>query len=303
MTEPESFRFPAVTDETIERYKQNYRIPHSTTITKDMVQHHIDVEFGLTQKLLNSKREERAGVWESSYNELYRQLPWLTDSASIYEEDQSLEYQHILKLIPPGSAVIEIGSGKGLLANYLTQNNRQCVATEIASERGIRDDGPVSWHETDGIHLDKFEPDKNYDTIISMQVIEHFHPDDVREHFTGAFKLLQPGGQYVFTTPHVFFGPADFSTVLLLDRSYFMHLKEYTHRELGEIASEVGFRDIAAVYVPPTRFRRMFPFVLRSRMLYRYLCVLERLLDGARVPRILLRALLFHRDVFLVVTK
>lgn len=134
-------------------------------------------------------------------------------------------------------------------------------------------------------------------------MIEHFHPDDVPAHFAAAAAILRPGGSYVFTTPHAFLGPADLSRVLLLRRPHFMHLKEYTHRELGAIARRAGFRKVSAVYVPPMAVRRKIPFMFSSPLFYHYLSAMERLLDRVRLPRLLLRALLFHNDVFLVVTK
>jgi hypothetical protein len=82
-----------------------------------------------------------------------------------------------------------------------------------------------------------------------------------------------------------------------------MHLKEYTHDELGMVAQRVGFRNVAAIYIPPMPIRKRFPVVLRSRLLYFYLSMLERLFGHRRPPRILLRALLFHGNVFLVATK
>ncbi|HWA17671.1 MAG TPA: class I SAM-dependent methyltransferase [Devosia sp.] len=214
-----------------------------------------------------------------------------------------LEYGHFLRLIPDGAKCIDIGSGVGYLATYLTEHGRPCVATEITPERGLREDTVLTWHETDGIHLGNFEPHGTYDAVVSTQVIEHFHPDDVEEHFRGACALLRPGGKYVFNTPHAFLGPQDLSRVFLLDRPRFMHLKEYTHRDLGEIASRAGFSNVTAVYIPPSSIRRRLPLVLNSHLLYLYLTGMERLLAGVRLPPLLLRAMLFSGDVFMTATK
>jgi SAM-dependent methyltransferase len=199
--------------------------------------------------------------------------------------------------------VIEIGSGVGLLATYLTENERPCIATEITGERGIREGGRVAWHSTDGVHLEQFESQGPYDVILSTQVLEHLHPDDIERHFEGALALLRPGGIYILETPHAFLGPADLSRVFSLDQPRFMHLKEYTHRELGTAALRAGFRKLSAVYLPPTAVRRRLPILLRGSWLYTHLSRLEKLHQNIRLPRVILRALLFHGNAFMIVTR
>jgi len=93
------------------------------------------------------------------------------------------------------------------------------------------------------------------------------------------------------------------SRVFAYDRARFMHLKEYTHAELGRLARQAGFGSLCAVYVPPVPIRAKLPFMVRGRWLYRYLTLLERLIGGRRVPKPVLRLLLFHCDVFLVAVK
>jgi 2-polyprenyl-3-methyl-5-hydroxy-6-metoxy-1,4-benzoquinol methylase len=300
----DDFQFPTITDETIARYRQNYGLPSSVTVTEQMVRQHVELEHHLTERLLNSRPDNRTAVWVQSYDQLYHDLPWLAETSAPGDTSDDLEFSHFLKLIPTGSSVIEIGSGAGSLSRYLTERARPCVATDITEERGgTRKTDSVEWHATDGVHLDDYEDGREYDVVLSTQVIEHLHPDDVERHFRGAFELLKPDGSYVFNTPHVFLGPADLSRVFAYDRARFMHLKEYTHAELGTLARRAGFGRLCAVYVPPIPIRARFPFMLRGRWLYRYLTVMERLIGGARIPRPILRLLFFHCDVFLIAVK
>jgi len=292
-----------ISDEVIARYRSVFSIPTHVPVTEDMIWQHVNLEYKLTGILLQSTPDERSTVWAESYDQLYGELPWLAQYSGGDESVTNLQYSYLLKIIPEGTKSIEIGSGSGRLARYLTRNNRPCIATEITPKRGERADREIEWHATDGIHLTDYEGPATYSSAISMQVIEHFHPDDVYQHFQSMFELLKPNGRYILTTPHAFLGPADLSTVFRLERPYFMHLKEYTHRELGDIARKVGFRTVAAVYIPPTAVRKNFDVKIYSRLLYRYLRMMERLIGQSRPPHLLLRALLFRGDVFLVVTK
>ena len=262
------------------------------------------IYYALTEQLLSSRPDNRTAIWVESYDRLYHDLPWLTGAPPASATNTDLEFSHFLKLIPVGANVIEIGSGAGSLSRYLTEHGRPCVATDITEERGgTRTNDSVEWHATDGVHLDDYEDRRQYDVVLSTQVIEHLHPDDVERHFRGAFGLLKPGGSYVFNTPHLFMGPADLSRVFAYDRARFMHLKEYTHAELGALARRAGFGRLRAVYVPPAPVRAKLPLILRGRWLYTYLTAMERLIGGRSVPKPILRALLFHCDVFLVAIK
>lgn len=300
---PDGWQFPEVTDATVERYRRNYALGEDCQVTGEMVRHHMELEYQLTQRLLRSDPGSRTKVWAECYDQLYRGVPWLADNTAASNTSPALLYGHLLKLIPPCSKVIEIGSGAGTLAAYLTENGRRCIATEITSARGVRDSGNVVWHHTDGVHLADFEPRAGFDVVISMQVLEHLHPDDIQEHLANALALLKPGGRYILTTPHAFLGPADLSLVFEFDRPRFMHLKEYTHRELGAVARRAGFSKVAAAYTPPMPIRRRLDFLLCSRALFVYLSTMELILQRVRIPRVLLHGLLFRGDVFLVLTR
>lgn len=299
----DEWSFPEITDAVVARYRDNYSIPSEVTVTKSMVKQHVELEHSLKSRLINSLPEERTDLWIESYGQLYRDLPWLAETSSMATRSLDTQFSQFLSLIPAGADVIEIGSGIGVLAQYLTEHGRTCIATDITPERGDRDSASISWHLTDGINLDKYEPPSRYDFVLSTQVVEHFHPDDVQRHFEGAYKVLKEGGSYILTTPHVFLGPADLSRVFSFNKAHFMHLKEYTHRELGSIARRAGFARLYAVYIPPAGVRKFIPIVVKSRLLYSYLSSLERLLRNRRTPKLLLRALLFHGDVFMVATK
>ncbi len=301
-----------IDERTVAKYKQNYSIPAEATVTTDMVRHHWMLERSLTKTLLASNPQNRWTTWEYCYSKLYSECPWLNSLSVPRHASDELAYGHFLSLVGRARTIYEIGSGEAGLIKYLASLGYQCVATEVTRERGQREAvGPVKfeWHTSDGVNLGQFEPANQYDVVISTQVIEHLHPDDLIQHLVGVHTILRPGGKYIFNTPYHFFGPADLSRVFGKPAPVCMHLKEYFYWELVAALRKAGFVDIEGVYLPPAPVRTYVPFVLESKIYLAYARVMEHLLIflqqrlGIRLPRIVLRALLFTGDVFLTARK
>ncbi len=144
--------------------------------------------------------------------------------------------------------------------HILALNGYECKGTEITRERGEKllpgSYTNLSWGISDGVHLDKFEPPDTYDVVVSDQVIEHIHPDDLESHLKSVYSILKRGGRYIFSTPNKYTGPHDVSRVFRLNEPAGMHLKEYTCRELFEATRRAGFDSVHYGFVPK-RFRVM----------------------------------------------
>lgn len=256
----------------VRRYRKNYNLGRE--ISEEEVRRHWEVESALTQRLLESSKNNRWSVFQECYTELYSELPWLNKS----EEEPAENLHPWLKVVPDRASVFEVGSGKAHLLKFLASHGHDCVATEITEERGERHaagSGDLKWHVTDGVNLARFEPPSSYDAVISTQVVEHLHPDDMLDHLKNVREILRPGGCYIFDTPHAGFGPSDVSRVYGLDRAVCMHLKEYDFIELGELLTRAGFRSVKAVL-----FRRrpitIGPVV--SKWFFRYCCTWDQIM-------------------------
>ena len=288
----------------VERYRSNYGIPEEEPLTEEQVRHHLRFERELTEELLTSSPEDRWEAFERCYGRLYRELPWL------HAADSARELGDWPTLIgPPPRRVYEVGSGQGGLAGALAAHGYDVVATEVTRERGgERAEWPgLSWAHTDGVHLDRFAPRAAFDAVVSNQVVEHLHPDDLVAHFEGAHALLRPGGRYVLETPHALEGPADISAVFGEERPIGMHLREYTYGELARVARRAGFARVAAPLGLPARVRARLALSVRPSGPYlAYLRGLEAALGripGQRRRRAATRALkvpLFTRGLTLV---
>jgi SAM-dependent methyltransferase len=253
--------------DVVSKYRLTYGLGED--IGPEHVNAHRDLEERLTRALLASTTESRWQVFSDAYTELYQSVPWLNTS----EESEPTRLTAWLSLLPEPCDVFEIGSGRAALLRELVRRGHRCVATEITQERGskhLAESDGLQWHITDGVHLASFEPEEAFDVVISTQVIEHFHPDDLLTHFEHARRILRPGGRYLFDTPHRSSGPHDLSRVFDFDRAKFMHLKEYTHDELANALHTAGFDTVKAV-IP---FRRG---VIQTRIGLHLMRLLDRL--------------------------
>ncbi len=312
MTEPRG-------QELIDRYKKNYNIPADAEIKEEMILRHWELEKRLTEELLTSTPENRWDVFERCYSTLYGELWWLnqfigTGSTIL----PSQRYKNWIELIgQPPKKIYEIGSGKGDMITYLASYGFECKATEITRERGKNMLQNLlicnlSWGISDGVHLERFESPDSYDVVISDQVIEHLHPDDLYEHFKGVFSVLSSEGRYIFATPHRYMGPSDVSKVFKCDKPVGMHLKEYTYQELKDLLEQAGFKDICAVLRTPVKIAQLSGIYIKpkaSSTYLAYLCAVEKLVSlipyqsyRRKAAKILI-LILFSSGIFIIAKK
>lgn len=231
--------------EIVRRYSDNYNLKGRISI-EEVIAHTI-LEGQLADRLLASSKQERAQIFENCYNQLYSELPWLVSSGN---KSGGEVWNNLIK---PNSKIYEIGSGAGYLINYLANKGHSCTGTDVSSERVKNSSSSipknkVTWAVTDGINLSNNEVEGTYDYVISDQVIEHMHPDDIVKHFFEAKLILKKNGEYLVRTPNAMFGPADLSRVFGLDKPIFMHLKEYSFQEITIIAKSAGFSSVTAIF-------------------------------------------------------
>lgn len=289
-------------------------MPEDAAITEEMVLRHWSLERELTRRLLASSSEERWEVFESAYSKLYSELPWLNElvGAGPVETGPFEDWGHLIGDAPKD--VYEVGSGKGQLIHWLAEQGHRCKGSEVTRERGERwavEHPNLMWGVTDGINLDRFEEPGSFDVVMSDQVIEHLHPDDLVPHLEGARALLRAGGRYVFSTPHAHYGPMDVSRVFGREKPEGMHLKEYLWSEIDLAARQAGFARVEAVLRMPRKIRRRLggkPKPAASSFYLGYLKVIEA--GISKLPRqswrrrtARLSKLVLFEGVFAVATK
>jgi 2-polyprenyl-3-methyl-5-hydroxy-6-metoxy-1,4-benzoquinol methylase len=290
----------------VERYRRNYGIPASTPLTAADVARHLERELELTERLLASAPEERREVFDACYSSLYEELPWLN------EADATRGVGDWPALIgPPPARVYEVGSGQGGLAVALAARGYDVTASEITLERGGERPAHerLRWGETDGVHLDRYAAAGTYDAVVSNQVVEHLHPDDLPAHLRGALALLRAGGIYALNTPLAWHGPADIGAVFGFDAPVGMHLREYRYGELRDLARAAGFGTVKAAVGLPSRVRHRVGGSMHASAAYcDYVVGVEQALDrlpsfAAKRAAAFLRAPLLPRTLLVVAVK
>ncbi|MBM3936249.1 MAG: class I SAM-dependent methyltransferase [Sphingomonadales bacterium] len=137
--------------------------------------------------------EPMAGGDEDFYNTLQHK-PW-------YYVDHKHEFDLALPCIEPGSAVLEVGSGKGNFARFLQNSGRphrytgldfSSQAQRMAASNGI-DIRIQSIQEFADSHSDV------YDVVCAFQVLEHVV--EIRSFLNAVAQALKPGGLMLIAVP------------------------------------------------------------------------------------------------------
>jgi SAM-dependent methyltransferase len=291
----------------VARYRDYYHLPDGVEISAEMVQRHWSLERELTRRLLCSTPDRRWETFEQCYTSLYSELPWLNQSVGVQaDQDSPAErfrgWADLIGASP--KSIYEIGSGHADMLRYLVSLGHRGKATEITRERGRHDAdgvGPLEWGTTDGVHLDRFELPGSWDYVVSDQVIEHLHPDDLVEHLRSARAILVEGGEYILSTPHRYRGPSDVSALFGADVACGMHLKEYTYREMIRALKTSGYGRLRAVFGLPRPLGHLLGSrfaVRRSKIYLGWVVLMETAVSLVPSQRIRRRIMRYARVAF-----
>lgn len=163
----------------------------------------------------------------------------------------------ILKFIDKNDNVLEIGSGRGYTCFMLSPYVKSIVGIEVSSS-GIKESQDIStkmgltnveFKQISATDLiDHFESN-HFNICTCIDVLEHLHPDDAREHLQQAFSILKPGGKYFIQMPNRLTGPHDITKTELPDAKAALgfHLNESTYREVIGLMKTIGFEKIRIV--------------------------------------------------------
>jgi len=254
-----------------------------------------NLEFYYAKRLRESSFRERRRLYNEAYS-IVSKLAIQRFKSSNPEERTAgtsrLLTQLLCQLVDKDDDVLEIGCGRGYTCLMLAPHVKSIVGTEVSeaslieseeilSQRKIKNAEikPVSAFEL----IDNFSKNE-FNVCISIDVIEHLHPEDAKEHLKQVFHVLKPGGRYIVVMPNRISGPHDITKDEYPEAKEALgfHLNESTYREMTNIMRTIGFNKFQ-VFHPQKSYKRCikplflwYQFSIISEMVYKKLPYLFR---------------------------
>ena len=224
----------------------------------------------------NSEMRKIARDPEHLLNELAEEF--LPDCVDYWREFNRFRFnlKQLLPLLPPGSSVLDLGAGNGVMSVALQQAGVNVTAADNwrpYSPPGSRQDEPsmlrmgerdrilerLETHKVRAVETDLIKgnlplSDGTFDVVIIMAVIEHF-PGSPKKILEEAKRVLKPGGILVIEVPNI--AALRNRLKLLLGRSihfsiedwyesdpFYGHFRELTRAELKKHADFLGMKTL-----------------------------------------------------------
>ena len=177
---------------------------------------HYEVERELAARLREASPRERAALYTSTYDELFRRLPnhpqlVRKHDPSVTRSGVDLQMVILRRYLGGDSVFLEMGPGDCSLTREAARHARHCYGIDVSTEITRKDDWPANLELiiSDGTSVPV--PEGSVDVAYSNQLMEHLHPDDAKEQLTNLHRALRTGGRYICRTPNRLSGPHDIS--------------------------------------------------------------------------------------------
>lgn len=184
------------------------------------------------------------------------QEPEASSATEFGNLDANVRFLRGTNAMVPGQRVLEIGSGRGSMLQWLQQHGLEAVGLEINPDL-IADararDSSVSVVRATGTALPFATA--SFDLVVSFDVFEHIADSDA--HLLEVTRVLRPGGSYLLQTPNKWTNTV-FETIRWRSFTRWRadHCALHSHRELSRRFRQHGFQVVFADVPVVTPFFR-----------------------------------------------
>jgi 2-polyprenyl-3-methyl-5-hydroxy-6-metoxy-1,4-benzoquinol methylase len=189
------------------------------------------------------------------YSDFYGRLAEFMEQHQPGKKNWGSFSPELMKLFAPfvnRKTVLDFGCGYGAATFELAKCADRVIAVDVSqpmledmqvhlAEKGALNIEPVLLTDESERALAKWFG--KVEVLYSNDVVEHLHPEDMREHLDLAWRLLRPGGLYICITPNRTTGPHDVSAHFLPyhAKAEGAHIREFSYGDLCAEFRRAGF--------------------------------------------------------------
>jgi 2-polyprenyl-3-methyl-5-hydroxy-6-metoxy-1,4-benzoquinol methylase len=202
---------------------------------------------------------------------LLRRQRYLVDRDEKYKFKESpySSHSYILDRVKPGTAVLDVGCGRGLLARALVRRGARVAGVDHLPQEIIQPE-VSEYHRLDLEQHEKLQLGRQFDCIILADVIEHLrNEEEILEHLR---QFLKTDGTLIISTGNVaiwfyrlslLIGRFNYGPRGILDRT---HVKLYTRSTFRQLLEKCGYKVLRFHYTN-LPFELVFESTAKSRVL------------------------------------
>jgi SAM-dependent methyltransferase len=191
-------------------------------------------------------------------NEIYDLRGLYTDDVNRF----AFHLSHVLKFVPPGGRIADVGAGLGPQVHALTSlGYRGVIVDDFGDSWHSKAIDVLEWQKRDGVEVVSCDAlrgvplnEASVDAIMTFDCLEHLHHSPKRM-LQDCVRALKPGGLFFLGVPNcvnmrkritVPFGYGKWSRITeWYDKEVFRgHVREPDVQDLRYIASSLGLRDV-----------------------------------------------------------
>lgn len=267
------------------------------------------LEFEYSKRLRESNSSERRRLYGEAYS-VVSGLAVARFPGNKPEErtagTSKKTVQTLSQILDKDDRVLEIGCGRGYTCMMLAPHVRSIIGTDVSvpsvtEAREVLRKYGVSNAEiklVSAFELRDVFGREEYTAAVSIDVVEHLHPEDAEDHMRQVLSILKPGGKYIILMPNRLTGPHDITREEFPDAKEALgfHLNESTNRKMAETMRKIGYDKIQSFLPLGISKRPIYlpvQFSVFSENLYRKLpvTVLRRFLN-----KLILIRLIGHKE-------